>query len=502
MRKKTICALGFGLMMGLAVPSTAAFAETPKGLPSFEAPGETAEDAEAGPGGSSQSADEGTVPSSGAVSAAESAGPETSPTAGSEETVSGEADKSQADSQPESGQSSDSQPGVGETGESQTEAGQNGGSQREPAVNAGASSAIGPGANLPPSSGGTVSKGTNKEIGPGGASQTSSLPEFTTMTVQNPVVQAAEKYSYDQMVSDITALQRRYGTSHMTVNTIGTSADGRAIYDVIIGNPNAPNHVLIQGAMHAREYMNPLLIMKQIEDALAFYNTGSYHGRSLSDLLNQVAVHFVPMSNPDGVTLCQFGIDAIRSPELKQKIQTCYASDTAAGRTSQDLNGYLSVWKANARGVDLNQNFDGRWAYASSTWLLPSYSGYKGLVPVSEPESQALVNLINSGRNWKGVINYHSMGQVIYWDIEDNKVKAQSQHLGQLISAATGGYQMLYSGGGGGFKDWLQLAENPVPSITVETGTVACPLPLSEWDQLWSENRTGWAVLADFALLY
>ncbi len=34
-------------------------------------------------------------------------------------------------------------------------------------------------------------------------------------------------------------------------------------------------------------------------------------------MLKKVAIHFVPMTNPDGVTLSQFGIDAIRSG-LKQ----------------------------------------------------------------------------------------------------------------------------------------------------------------------------------------
>ena len=128
--------------------------------------------------------------------------------------------------------------------------------------------------------------------------------------------------------------------------------------------------------------------------------------------------------------------------------------------------------------------------------------GYKGLTPISEPESQALVNLMNSNYPWAAVLNYHSMGKVIYWDIEGNKEKEKSQQLAQLMSAATGGYQMLYSGGGGGFKDWVQLKENPVPSITVETGKMDCPMPVSEFESIWAENRTGWAVTAEFVLSY
>ena len=174
----------------------------------------------------------------------------------------------------------------------------------------------------------------------------------------------------------------------------------------------------------------------------------------------------------------------------------------AAGRTSYEFGRYLERWKANARGVDLNHNFDALWTNTSSNWMLPSYSGYKGLTPVSEPESQALVNLMNSDYPWAAVLNYHSMGKVIYWDIEGNKERERSRQLAQLMSAATGGYQMLYSGGGGGFKDWAQLKENPVPSITVETGKVDCPMPVSEFASIWAENRAGWALVADFVLMY
>ncbi len=372
-----------------------------------------------------------------------------------------------------------------------------------------------PGTGMGTSNGSTIIRDSQggqgkdySQIGPGvnlegeKEQQAQSGSDYTSMTVENPVVQPVEKYSYEQMKTDLEALQKRYGTAHMKVNTIGTSADGRNIYEIVVGNQSAGRHVLIQGAMHAREYMNPLLIMKQVEDALAFYDTGSYNGRKLSDLLNQVAVHFVPMTNPDGVALSQFGLEAIGSADLKERIQSCYASDLAAGRTTLDFDTYLTRWKANARGVDLNYNFDARWSSLSDGWMLPSYTAYKGIGPVSEPETQALVNLMNNGLTWKGAISYHSMGNVIYWDIEGNKEKAKSQHLAQLVSAATGGYQMLYSGGGGGFKDWLQLKDNAVPNVTVETGKAECPMPLSEFENVWKENRSGWALLADFALLY
>ncbi len=315
--------------------------------------------------------------------------------------------------------------------------------------------------------------------------------------VSNPLVQTTAKYSYDQMVQDINALQQKY-SSRMHVNPIGTSLDGRTIYDCIIGNQGAPRHILIQAGIHGREYLNPMLLMQQMEMILVNYDTGSFHGNPLSSMFDQVAIHFVPMTNPDGITISQFGIDGIRSQQLKDAISACYVMDSAAGRGG-DLGVYLSKWKANAQGVDLNLNFDALWAEVYSTGY-PSYSGFKGTAPGSEPETQAMMNLYSSQYPWKAVIHYHSMGNVIYWDIAGNKVQPESAQLANLMSVVTGGYQMLPSEGGGGYKDWIQLGNNPVPSVTLETGRVSCPIPISEYALIWAQNRLTWAYAMEWAM--
>ncbi len=358
-----------------------------------------------------------------------------------------------------------------------------------------------------PSSSGSSASGIDYSMGPGAFDQSSgqqSQPDPSTQTediqigdVSDPIVKTVEKYSYDQMVQDIALLQQRYG-GRMQVNTIGTSLDGRALYDCIIGNQAAPKHILIQAGIHGREYLNPMLLMQQMEMALVNYDTGSFHGNPLSAMFDQVAVHFVPMTNPDGISISQFGLDGLRSQELKDAVGLCYVMDTAAGRGG-DLGTYLSKWKANAQGVDLNLNFDAQWEAVYSTAAV-SYSGYKGTAPASEPESKALVALYQSQYPWKAVIHYHSMGNVIYWDILGNKVQGPSMELAQLMSSVTGGYQILPSEGGGGYKDWIQLGSNPVPSVTLETGSVACPIPVSEYGGIWSRNRLTWAYAMEWVM--
>ena len=322
--------------------------------------------------------------------------------------------------------------------------------------------------------------------------------DYFSELVPDPIVSVVEKYSYDRMVSDLNKLKERYGsTGRLHINELNTTFDGRKMYEVILGNPDAPKHVLIHAGIHAREYMTPLLVMKQLEYGLAFYDQGNYEGVPLSTLLQQVAVHFVPMVNPDGISISQFGIEGIRSEELRQQIRQCYDNDLAQGRTSSAFDRYLIYWKANGRGVDLNQNFPANWHLAGGC-PNPSYASYKGTQPLSEPESWALANLAAS-RKWSATVSYHSMGNIIYWDYQGNRVTEQSRELTSLIQASTG-YRPAGSSGNGGFKDWTQIKDDPIPGVTIETGSVACPLPVSQYVDIWSRNKMVWALVAKYAM--
>ncbi len=328
-----------------------------------------------------------------------------------------------------------------------------------------------------------------------GLADISGRTDYFSAPVQDPVVFVVERYTYDQMVRDLDTLKARYGRK-IQVNKIGSSLDGRTIYEAVLGSPDARKHVLIQAGIHAREYMTPLLVMKQLEYGLAFYDTGNYMGIPLADLLGQVAVHFVPMVNPDGICISQGGVDAIHTPMLREAVRQCYANDVAQGRTARVFEDYLKVWKANARGVDLNQNFPADWEQVASC-PLPSYGIYRGTSPLSEPETQALANLADS-RAWALSISYHSMGNLIYWDYAGNKVQGASGELATIVQADTG-YAIGASSGHGGFKDWMQVKDDPVPSLTIEVGGVACPMPLSQYPDVWNRNKMVWALAAEYA---
>lgn len=322
-------------------------------------------------------------------------------------------------------------------------------------------------------------------------------PHYYDSAPANPVVHPADLYSYEQMEQDISALAARYG-NRMTVEVIGQSLDGRNIYDVIVGNPRASKQILFQGAIHAREYITVPLMMQQLEYLLANYDTGFFHDRAVSGLFGGVAIHFVPMSNPDGVSLSQFGEGAIRSEALRNMIQACYAMDVAEGRTSYSYDQYLRRWKSNAAGVDLNHNFDADWASLNPTLFHNSANDYKGTAPMSEPESKALGSLADKYK-FAAVINYHAMGNVIYWDTNGNRQAAASLEMARIV-AASSGYTVMSSKGVGGYKDWLQRRDKAIPGITIELGRSTAPVSFSEYPAIWEQNKAVPGLIAEYVV--
>lgn len=308
-----------------------------------------------------------------------------------------------------------------------------------------------------------------------------------SVNVNEPIVKPQDKYSYDQMVQDLQALAVRY-PGKMTLREIGVSLDGRKLYQVIVGNPESSCPILIQGAIHGREYIVTPLMMQQIEALLADYDTGECGGVALSWLLNQGAIHFVPMVNPDGVVISQQGVDALNQPELQAQVQNAYAQDIAEGRTSLSYAAYQRRWKSNGRGVDLNHNFDAEWESISPALLHASWEDYRGTAPLSEPESYALAEL-SQRYPYQATVSYHAMGRVIYWNTMENKKTAESYALAELISAVTG-YRILSDLGVGGFKDWHQRSDYAAAEITIEVGQSTCPVSFAEYPQIWEQNKT------------
>ena len=281
------------------------------------------------------------------------------------------------------------------------------------------------------------------------------------------------KYTYSEMESDIYALQNKY-QEYVHVNILGTTVDDRNIYEVVLGNPDADRCVMFQATVHAREYMCSQLVMKQIEYCLVNYEK-KYNGESIHDILDKVCIHIVPMANPDGVTLAQKGIKGIRNKKLRKKLKKMPGISNP------------SNWKANARGVDLNRQFDYKFEKNRSLKKYACYAGYGGPGPASERESKALLYVVDT-YNPKAVVNYHAMGNVIFHNYKADKATAKkTKRLTAKIKKLTG-YSYLGTSPGPGFANYLNRKRG-IPSTTVEIGMYTTPVPISQFPTVWKQNK-------------
>lgn len=307
-------------------------------------------------------------------------------------------------------------------------------------------------------------------------------------------------YTYEEMEEDILQLQARY-PSLLHVNVTGQSADQRNLYELVMGNESAPEHILIHAGIHAREYANPYLVMEQLEQCLSYYDCGFFHDKSYRELFDNVAVHVVPMVNPDGIALSQSGESALRSPELVQTVRACYEYDAATRRTKSTYENYLARWKANARGVDLNKNFIPGFG-VSMRASQPSYEGYAGLAPFSEPETLSL-GAVTLLCHPSIIINYHSMGEVAYWNTTESRYTGINTEFSSYMLSLVPYKRMGSGSASGSYLDWVYSGDTPVCSITFETGNVACPFSLFEqYPKIWLQHSLIMQTAAEYAYVH
>jgi g-D-glutamyl-meso-diaminopimelate peptidase len=289
-------------------------------------------------------------------------------------------------------------------------------------------------------------------------------------------------YTYDEMVEDLFGLAYKY-PGCLWVNSIGVTADQRPIYQAVLGNPNAPNAIYIQASIHGREWLNTMMIMKQIENNLINWNVPLSLTETYGSLYNKCCIYIVPMVNPDGVTISQLGIEGIANMELRAYILGMSGSNNPAR------------WKANALGVDLNRNFSVGWSQGSSKVKAPASSGYKGIVPFSENETMAVAQAI-SQRNFDYAVSYHSYEGAIYWNNgQEGELLEKNTWLATYLSNVTG-YKMTKSDPVHGLDYNYFILEKGIPTVLIETGYTSCPLPYSEWESLWTQNQNVMFALA------
>lgn len=306
-------------------------------------------------------------------------------------------------------------------------------------------------------------------------------------------------YSYEMMVEDLNILAKKY-PDRFTISSLGNSAEGRKIYQAVLGNPSAETAVFIQAGIHGREYMCTQLVMKMLEYYTLYYHVGSYREIPYTQLFDNVCFYVIPMSNPDGISISQFGESAVKDETRREMLQQSYDREKKIGNyNTTAYEEYLIQWKANANGVDLNRNFNAQWEKIEGK-TNPSSDAYKGNAPESEPETQVLIDAVRQ-RKFSYIVNYHARGQIIYYDVKGNSEEmANASYQLALLFQEQNQYEPVNCKDSssvtlGGFGDWVMLSEQ-IPSITIEIGKNSCPLEILEFASIWIRNRETWGKLA------
>lgn len=203
--------------------------------------------------------------------------------------------------------------------------------------------------------------------------------------------------------------------------TYGYSVEGRPLVAYRLGT--GPSVRAIVGGIHGGYEWNTVHL---VSETLEYFRTHT------SEIPASVTLYLIPCANPDG-----------------------YAR-------SFDLDG-----RVNARGVDLNRNWDYQWQMTATHGTRPISAG-EG--PFSEPETAALRDFILE-RGVEAAIFYHSaMGKIFSGAERD---RSPTYELAEMLSAVTG-YPHAPEGIPGQITtgdaiDWLSL--QGIPAVEIELST-------------------------------
>lgn len=248
---------------------------------------------------------------------------------------------------------------------------------------------------------------------------------------------------YAYQVNAIRRLRRR-----CRVQVIGKSLCGRPIFALRFGS--ARDCPLVAAGFHGMEYLTVLAVLR-------------YAAVCDADAV------LVPCVNPDGTEIALHGAAAAGA----------YCRFVAA-------TGKAARWQANARGVDINHNFDADWRGVrqrerAAGITSPAATRYGGDCPASEPETQALVRLCCKSA-FRRVLALHSQGREIYWQFGAHTPPGclpLARKMGEVSGYRVALPEPLATGGG--FKDWFIEAFHRC-GYTVEMGLGQNPLPLSAFE--------------------
>lgn len=246
--------------------------------------------------------------------------------------------------------------------------------------------------------------------------------------------------------------------------------------------------VLLVGAFHGAERITSMMLFKFLDEVCDKMEKDD----EFCDAVTKTGLTVVPMVNPDGVEISTNGVHtAGKNSEL---VSECLLKSNLPHKK----------WQANARGVDINHNFNAGYEEVKRKErelgiTAPSPTRFGGEYAESERETKALCELCRENY-YKLAVALHSQGREIYYDYGENTPKV-SRALADKM-AELSGYVVSYPEGiaiGGGFKDWF-IEQFHRSAFTLEVGKGENPLSPDVFDSEYPLVSKMLNYLLDYAI--
>jgi murein tripeptide amidase MpaA len=203
---------------------------------------------------------------------------------------------------------------------------------------------------------------------------------------------------------------------------------------------NRPGILLI-GGVHARELVNPDLLLSFALKLCQAYKAGtglqfgnkSYDASTIQEIVNKLDLFIFPLVNPDGRAFVQ-------SP-----------TGDPMWRKNRNPNPGQS-----RLGVDLNRNFDFLWSSGIGTSSNPRDDIFKGNEAFSEPEIRNVRYLLDTYKNITTMLDIHSYSELVMYPWGDDE--------NQTSNPIMNFYNPVYDGlrgevGDADYKEYIPLAD-------------------------------------------